>query len=156
LLRLSLVEYDVLTASGLLTQECKTCGRATCWGYAEEVVGMPVPGLEAEPSVKEVVEPPRPAANRRDHVRVALQLPIRVRNYYGVEEFSRTENVSKCGLCFMSDKDYEMGEIILVTCPYEKAGQNIEVRAKVVRRRKMLSTDRKVYGVRYESSVPTR
>jgi hypothetical protein len=153
LLHLSFVEHEVLTASGLLTQECKTCGRATCWGYTEKVVGMPVPGQEAEPSIKEVLEPPQPASNRRDHVRVALQLPTRVRNYYGVVEYPRTENVSKGGLCFISDKDYEMGEIILVTCPYEEAGQNIEVRAKVVRRRQMLGTDRRVYGVRYESRV---
>jgi hypothetical protein len=153
LLHLSLIEHEVLTASGLLTRECKTCGRATCWGYTEKVVGMPVPGQETEPSIKEVLEPPRSAANRRDHARVALQLPIRVRNYYGVVEYARTENVSKSGLCFISDKDYEMGEVILVTCPYEKAGQNIEVRARVVRRRQMLGTDRRVYGVRYESSV---
>jgi len=150
LTHLSLVEHDVLTTSGLLTRLCKKCGRATSWGYTEQVVGMPVPGQEAGPSITEILEPPRPTENRRVHTRVALKLPIRVRSYYGVEEFAKSENVSKGGLCFISDRTYETGEILLVTCPYEPGGQNIEVRAQVVRCREMKGTGRKIYGVRYE------
>jgi hypothetical protein len=147
---LSLVENDVLSASGLLTKECKTCGRTTPWGYNEKQVAIPAPGQEPEPSIKEIIEPPRPDASRRTHSRVALRLPIRVRSYYGTEEIGKTENVSKGGLCFVSEKDYEIGEGLRVTCPYDPKGHNIEVRGQVVRREGMDGTARKIYGVRYE------
>jgi c-di-GMP-binding flagellar brake protein YcgR len=111
---------------------------------------MPVPGQEAEPSINEIIESPRPLENRRNHARVALKLPIRMRSYYGEEEFAKTENVSKGGVCFISEKNYQAGEILLVTCPYDRGAHNIEVRAKVVRAREMKGTGRKVYGVRYE------
>jgi PilZ domain len=147
---LSLVEHDVLATSGLLTKECKTCGQASTWGYSEKQVAIPVPGQEAEPSIREVMEPPPPSSNRRNHGRPALRLPIRVRNYYGMEEMAKSENISKGGLAFMSDKNYEIGEGLQVTCPYDPAGHNIEVRARVVRRREMKGSGRTVYGVRYE------
>jgi Tfp pilus assembly protein PilZ len=81
---------------------------------------------------------------------VALQLPIRVRNYYGTEELARSENVSRGGICFVTEKTYEVGEILLITCPYEKAGDNIEMRGRVVRHQELQGTSRKVYGICYE------
>jgi hypothetical protein len=151
---LSLVENDVLSASGLLTKECRTCGRSTPWGYNEKQVAIPAPGQEAEPSIKEILEVPRPQSTPRLHPRVSLRLPIRVRSYYGTEEIGKTENVSKGGLCFVSEKDYEIGEGLKVTCPYDPKGHNIEVRAHVVRRKGMEGTVRKIYGVRYEKDSP--
>lgn len=150
---LSLVENDVLSSSGLLTKECRTCGRSTPWGYNEKQVAIPAPGQEPEPSIKEIFEPPRPDSSRRMHQRVALRLPIRVRNYYGTEEIGKTENVSKGGLCFVSEKDYEIGEGLRVNCPYDPKGHNIEVRARVVRRKGMEGTARKIYGVRYDKET---
>lgn len=150
---LSLVENDVLSASGLLTKECKTCGRPTPWGYNEKQVAIPPPGQEPEPSIKEILEPPRPDSTRRIHARVALRLPVRVRSYYGTEEIGKTENVSKGGLCFVSEKEYEIGEGLRVTCPFDPKGHNIEVRAHVVRRQGLEGTGRKIYGVRYEKDV---
>jgi len=147
---LSVVEQDVLTTAGLIGRECKGCGGTTSWGVAEQSIAFPEPGQAMDPSIQEALEPPRPSENRRVHPRVALQLPIRVRSYFGVVEFVKSENVSRGGLGFVSEKDYQMGEIVLVTCPYEKGGSNIETRAKVVRRREMKGTPRRVYGVRYE------
>lgn len=150
LTHMSVVEIDVLTNAGLLTKDCKACGQATAWGYTETQVGMPVPGQEPEPSIREVMEPPPAAANRRVNARVALRLPIRVRKWEGTVEFAKSENVSKGGLGFVSDKDYEIGEAVQVTCPYDPKGHNIEIRARVVRCREMKGTGRKVYGLRYE------
>ena len=42
------------------------------------------------------------------------------------------------------------GEVLLVTCPYEKGGHNIEVRTQVMRRIEMESTAKRIYGIRYE------
>jgi len=147
---LSLVENDVLGTAGLLSKECSKCGRPTPWGYTEKQVAIAPPGQEPEPSIKEILEPPRPESNRRIHSRVALKLPVRVRSYYGIEEFSKTENVSKGGLCFVSTKDYEIGEGLQVTCPFDPRGHNIEVQARVVRRKTMKGFEGKIYGIRYD------
>ena len=150
LLRLSLVEHEVLGNSGLLVKDCEVCGRSTSWTYKE--TSTPLPGEDGPPPLptQESLHDSRPNANRRGHNRVALQMPMRVRGYYGTEEFTRTENVSRGGVCFVSDRNYEVGEVILITCPYEKAGHNIEVRGQVVRRRDMQGTGRTIYGVCYE------
>jgi hypothetical protein len=145
--RLSLIEHEVLGTSGLLVKDCEPCGRSTSWGYNElpmAIQGAPFPDAEA------LAQPGADAPHQRVNNRVALQLPIRVRNYYGTEEVARSENVSRSGLCFVSDKTYEVGEILLITCPYEKAGDNIEVRGRVARRRELQGTGRKVYGICYE------
>ncbi len=149
----SLVENDVLSSSGLLHKECKTCKQRTPWGYNEKQVAIPPPGQEPEPSIKEILEPPRPDSTRRSHSRVALKLPVRIRSYYGGEEIAKTENVSKGGLCFLSDKAYEIGEGLQVTCPYDPRGHNIEVRGYVVRRQGMEGGGRKIYGVRYDKGA---
>jgi len=150
LTHLSMVEHEVLGTSGLLVKECEACGRSTSWSYKEP--SMTLSGDDAGaalPSPESLAEQ-QTASNRRTHNRVALQLPIRVRSFYGAEKFTRTENVSRGGACFITDRNYEVGEVLLVTCPFEKSGHNIEVRGQVVRRREMQGTGRKIYGVRYE------
>lgn len=147
---LSIVEQDVLTSSGMLPKECPNCQKVTTWGIAEKTLSVPVPGQEAEPSINEFVESAPPAVDRRQHSRVGLRLPIRVRSFLGPEEFTKSENISKGGLCFISDQRYEVGEVLLVTCPYHKTGHNIEVRSNVVRRRELKGTKRFIYGLRYE------
>lgn len=150
LTHLSMVEHDVLGTSGLLVKECEACGNSTSWSYSEPSTRIQADEPGASLPSAETLEAQAAGANRRVHNRVALQLPIRVRNYYGTEEFTRTENVSRGGLCFASDKAYEVGEFLLVTCPYEKAGHNIEMRGRVVRCLEMQGTGRKIYGISYE------
>lgn len=147
---LSLVEYEVLGASGLLAKECEPCARLTSWSCKETSTSLPgeegctpvdTPGAHTEH---------RPGKDVRAHNRVVLQLPMRVRSFYGTEEITRSENVSRGGICFITDRSYEVGEIILITCPYESGGHNVEIRGKVVRRREMQGTGRKIYGICYE------
>jgi len=147
---LSRVEHEVLGNSGLLVKECEACARSTSWTYKEPSVPL---ATEDEGTVlpsPETLAEQAAGRNHRLHNRVALQLPLRVRGFYGAEEFTRTENVSRGGVCFITDRNYEVGEVILVTCPFEKSGHNIEVRGHVVRRRDMQGTGRKIYGVSYE------
>ncbi len=150
LTHLSMVEHEVLGTSGLLVKECEACVRSTSWSYKEPSISLASDdaGL-ALPSPENLAAPPA-SSDHRSNQRVALQLPIRVRSFSGTEEFTRSENVSRSGMCFISDRNYEVGEVILVTCPYEKTGHNIEVRGQVVRRREMQGTGRKIYGVSYE------
>jgi hypothetical protein len=149
LCHLSLVELEVLGTSGLLVKECEACARSTSWSYKEQ--SITIPGDDrgtALPGPEGVNE--QAAGGIRRNVRVALQLPMRVRSFRGAEEFTRSENVSRGGLCFITDQSYEVGEFILVTCPYEATGHNIEMRGQVVRRHEMQGTGRKIYGICYE------
>jgi hypothetical protein len=147
---LSMVEHDVLGTSGLLVKECEACRSSTSWSYSEPSTAIRGDDAGTSLPTAEALEAERVGSNRRVHHRVALQLPIRVRNYYGTEEFTRTENVSRSGVCFISDKNYEAGEILLITCPYEKTGHSIEVRGRVARRLEAPGTGRKIYGISYE------
>src|SRR6266404_4302728 len=47
MLRMSLVEVEVLGTAGLLTKTCEICAAATPWGYAEKQVAMGAPPEEA-------------------------------------------------------------------------------------------------------------
>jgi hypothetical protein len=147
---LSMVELEVLGTSGLLVRDCEQCGRSTPWTYRETSMGSSKEFPGTVPALNEGLEASKSGVQRRIHNRVALQMPIRVRSYYGAEEFIRSENVSRGGLCFITDQIYEVGEVLLITCPYEKGGHNIEVRGQVVRRREMMGTGRKIYGIAYE------
>jgi hypothetical protein len=148
--QLSMVEHEVLGTSGLLVKECEACGRSTSWSYKEPSIPFPGDDAGAALSSPEGLTEEPAGSNRRNHNRVALQLPIRVRSFYGTEELTRTENVSRGGLCFITDRNYEVGEVLLVTCPFEKGGHNIEVRGQVVRRREIQGSPRKIYGICYQ------
>jgi len=147
---LSMVEHEVLGTSGLLVKECEACGRSTSWGYKEPSMPLAVEDAGSAFPSPESLADLQAGSSRRNHNRVALKLPMRLRSFSGTEEYTRSENVSRGGVCFITDRNYEVGEVVLVTCPFEKTGQNIEVRGQVVRRREMQGTGRKIYGVRYE------
>ncbi len=149
LMHVSLVEVEVLETSGILTKPCETCGKQSLWGHAEKQVAMGAPAEEAA-MVAEAAQAARGAELRR-HRRVALQLPVLVRDYYGGTEISKSENVSKGGFCFISEKNYIVGEGVVVACPYSTSEHSIEVRAKIVRCQPVEGTSRKVYGVRYDT-----
>lgn len=151
LLPLSLVEVEVLDTAGIISRQCQSCATASPWGYAEKQLTMGAPPdeaamLEGAKAQVEATEGP----DRRRNRRICLQLPVLVRDYYGGVEITRSENVSKGGFCFASDKNYFMGQGIMVTCPYNSASSNIEMQARIVRRHQIEGLQRKLYGVRYK------
>ncbi len=152
LVPLSLVEVDVLETSGLLTKHCQNCDATVPLGYAEKQVAMGAPaGESAMMSEAQVaVKAAATGAELRKHRRVCLQLPVLVRDYYGGVEITKSENVSKGGFCFASEKGYLLGQAVMAVCPYSTTTQNIEVRARIVRRSDVEGTQRKIYGVRYD------
>jgi hypothetical protein len=148
--RLSLVEVDVLETSGILPRPCKKCAADTPWGYPEKQLGMGAPLDEfAAPETAQGGEIPR--RERRQHRRIHLQLPVRIRDYRGGVEVTRTEDVSKGGFCYISEKNYYAGEGMLTVCPYSANGQNIETGSLVVRSQLIPESVRKIYGVRYRA-----
>jgi hypothetical protein len=149
LMHVSLVDVEVLETSGILTKPCTHCERETRWHLSRKQPGMPE-AAEKPLSQGEKSASTRGAENRR-HRRSSLQLPVLIRDYYGGSEITRTENVSKGGFCFVSEKNHPAGEILLVVCPYDPSTtDHIEVRVRVVRSRPVEGSVRTVYGVRYE------
>ena len=151
LMHLSLVEVEVLQTSGLLSKPCGACKKTTPWGYAEKQLTMGAPPDEAA-MLAEASQAEKGAEQRR-HRRVSLQLHVLVRDYYGGVEVTKSENVSKGGFCFISEKNHLVGEGVLVACPYSASEHSIEVRAKIVRRLDIQGSIRKIYGVRYEQQA---
>jgi hypothetical protein len=150
LMQLSLVEVQVLETSGIISRPCVNCEIVSPWGIAEKQVAMSSPPEET--GMAEEVQPRgRGGFDQRRNRRIALQLPVLLRDYFGGGEITKTENISKGGFCFVTEKTYQVGEGVVVVCPYDPRGQNIEVRARVVRVREIEGSKRKTYGVRYES-----
>ena len=150
LMQLSLVEVEVLETSGIISRPCVHCEVITPWGIAEKQVAMSSPPEETG-MTEEVQQRVTGGSDQRRHRRIALQLPVLLRDYYGGGEITKTENISKGGFWFVTEKTYHVGEGVVVVCPYDPRGHNIEVRARVVRMREIAGTSRKFYGVRYDS-----
>ncbi len=152
LMQLSLVEVQVLETSGIISRSCVGCEVVGPWGIAEKQVAMSSPPEETG-MTEEVQQRATGGFDQRRYRRIALQLPVLLRDYYGGGEITKTENISKGGFCFITDKTYNVGEGVVVICPYNPSGQNIEVHARVVRARELEGGPRRIYGVRYEPQV---
>lgn len=148
--RLAIVEVEVLDSSGILARHCAACRSVTPWGYAVSEIKETSP--DADASVAEAAS----GRERRRSRRLLLQMTVLVRDYSGGVEITKSENVSKGGVCFASEKIYQIGEGVMVACPYGKAGHSIEVDALIVSRRDIDGTHRRVYGVRYRRAIPSR
>lgn len=145
--RISLIEVEVLETAGILSRPCRNCGANTPWGYSEKILAMtPFAGEAQALDDSRASRPP----DQRRHPRVSLQLPVLVREYYGGVEIAKSQNVSKGGFCFLSEKTYHVGAGITAACPYTSPEHSIEVSSRVVRRKEIAGSQGKIYGVRYE------
>ena len=141
---LSLVEVEVLETAGIITRFCESCQAKSSWGFAENHMVMDGARLTDAPVSTEAE-----GSDKRRYRRAALQLPVRVRDYQGQVEITKTDNVSKGGFCFVSEKSYLIGAGVMVACPYSPTGQSPELHASIVRVRRIEGSSRKIYGVRY-------
>ncbi len=152
-MRLTIVEAEVLETSGVLSKPCDACKHSTSWGYVEQQMDM-----GAQPDMSGLVGEtparpggPRGGVDRRQHSRALMRIPIRVRDYYGGTEIVQSANASKGGFCFLSDKDYQLGQGIMVVCPYHPTEHSIEVSAHIVRRQPFEGTKQTIYAARYDA-----
>jgi hypothetical protein len=75
---------------------------------------------------------------RRVHNRSQLKMPIRVSGYHlgeSLDEYTKTENVARGGLYFITAQNYARGMRVLVTYPYsrEPGALNVDYPAEVMR-----------------------
>lgn len=75
---------------------------------------------------------------RRIHNRSHLKMPIRVSGYHlgeSLDEYTKSENVARGGLYFVTAQNYSRGIRVLVTYPYsrEPDAMNVDYPAEVIR-----------------------
>ncbi|MBZ5543720.1 MAG: PilZ domain-containing protein [Acidobacteriia bacterium] len=148
---LSLMEVEMLDATGCLYRLCDQCGELSAWVYADVTRHPQNPTPAAEPA-----PPPEPqpayepgGIERRAHRRLPIKLPVMVRNHKGDQETSKTENVSKGGFAVCLGLMLVVGEIVRVVCPYTEDAHNMEQKAEVRRRANFTPGERWLYGMRY-------
>jgi hypothetical protein len=153
LLPLTISEVQAVRSMGWVGKTCPICAAMSLWKYAE--IGRTRNHPEKHPK-----DPQRGPSSwisgavdstDRNHRRVYVIMPIEVRDAQGNQENTRTENISKCGFCFSSEKIYEPGEAI--TAIFDNAGDSLTLRtelpARIVREQSILGTHRKLYGATY-------
>lgn len=145
LAHLSQVEVEVLDTAGIITRFCDNCQTQCAWGYAEQRMATEDTKLTEGRAAAEA-----DGIDKRRYRRAALQLPVRVRDYQGGVEITKTDNVSKGGFCFVSERNYLLGVGVMVACPYSPTDQSPELHASIVRIRRIEGSPRKIYGVRYD------
>lgn len=146
---LTMEQYRQLSESAALTRPCAQCGGDTPWefGFAEIIVED---GEEAAAHEKVPVLTPPGGEERRQTTRFVAMLPLHLHTPDGREETTRTENLSRLGLCFLSNLQLEEGEIMYVRVgPPED--EKKELPARVAWRRPVSASGRSLYGVRLEA-----
>ncbi len=144
---LTLELYKTLARRSFLKRECIRCGAPTEWGYSfaddeEEFLVEPMPALRPAPSTG--------GSEKRQARRLAIKLPVRIRLDNGQEETAGTENLSKIGVCFISEARMKAGDNVRLVFATTGLGSRTEILARVVRRQELEGTNRFIYGVRLE------
>jgi hypothetical protein len=139
LFNMSVLEIDALRTIGMIGKACRTCRKESPYHYADLI------SLEGESNW--LVSPSRPAD--RGHRRVYMQLPVEVRNARGEVETTRTENISKSGFCFTSEKVFLRGEPVRAVFPLDPITKRTELGARIIRARSIYGSQRKFYGARF-------
>ncbi len=146
LAQLTLDQYRTLIDQSSLRRHCTECDALTEWSFGF---------VEAEPEPPPAQQAPSPQpspsgenAERRVTKRLTVKLPVRVRLEDGREEITRTENLSKAGVCFVSGLALKEGDTLQLTVGYAPGSHEAEVRARVVWRKELEGMNRALYGVR--------
>lgn len=148
LAQLTSEKYHALSTRSFLSRNCTHCGAPTEWKFAF---------IETDRRVAPAVQVPQAAASSRGEEhrrakRLTVKIPIRIRVSDGSGEITRTENLSKTGVCFISSRKIPVGEVIKITVGYEPGKSESEISARVAWVRPQEGTSRTIYGVHLEDS----
>ena len=147
----TLLEIEVLEATGMIALECDQCRKPTYWTYAE---------TNRRPKtfvVAEAVAPPprvvpiRQQLERRARKRVRIKLPVLIRNERGEEEIRETADITRDGVAVSLAMELTQGQTVTLLCPYAPNGTNIAQKARVIWADPYPSGGRRYYGLRFIS-----
>ncbi len=145
MVQLTLEQYREASRA-TMRRPCAQCGKVTPWrfGPKEAPKGRAVPATpppQGAPSLGE------PGEERRRAKRLTVRVPVRVRLPDGSDEITKSENLSKTGVCFAANLKVKAGDLIFVTVGYSPDGSGSEIPAEVVWRREIEESGRALYGV---------
>jgi len=136
---LSSIEYDVLLATGLISRHCNRCNETTRWRPSEQPVS---------PDMIEDASRSKPVTNeRRKSRRLKLVMRLRVRSSWGITDIAQTRDVSKGGLCFLSNKIFNPTDEVYITLPFADNQAPVETKARIVWT--SMASAARYYGVAY-------
>jgi PilZ domain len=145
----TLMEVEVLDTTGIINRSCSKCGKTTYWTYVdisrrprEFPASEPVAPAPREAEIKKKME-------KRHEKRMAMKLPVLVRNAKGEAETAKTENLSKGGLAVSLAMDLNVGDKLEVVCPYTPGSQDIPQKAEVRQRATFPFGGKRQYGIHY-------
>jgi hypothetical protein len=147
---LSPMEAQALNSTGLLALACNKCNKLTYWNYADPSLRpatLPPADLVAPPASEKPVE--KKGIEKRKARRLGMKMKILVRNSKGVEEVTKTEDLSKGGVAVALVMDLVVGEQVTVICPYSGQPNEPSQKAEVRRRGAFVFNDRRHYGFLY-------
>ncbi len=86
---------------------------------------------------------------KRQYPRLRFKVPVMVHDATGVLDCSISEDVSKSGFCFSSDRYYIVGEVLLVSIRCGFGGGAFQAYVRMVRREELGLTGRRLFGAYY-------
>lgn len=155
LVPLTLLEVEALRSMGKVGMSCHYCKTETPWGYAEVRVRVQTSKKESQAEPTNWITSSVPSVER-GHRRVYMQVPLGLRDSRGSAEVTKTENISKCGFCFTSEKKYLMGEIVMSVFPLDPITQKTELPARIVREQNIEGSGRRFYGATFEAQTSSK
>lgn len=146
--RLEQVDADRLEAAGVLLHYCPSCMYQTQW---EKESVAEARAAEAT-AVEEAAEAPgqRGGIERRKGKRVPVKVRARIRRP-GSEEVVEAINVSRGGICFLSQKSYGLSDVVWVAMHYTEGAQVFETPSRIVRLTPGKGGKPNAYGLRFDS-----
>jgi PilZ domain len=149
LAKLALSQYRDLSSRGFLRRRCRKCGSESEWRFGHiQTLDPHAPARHRGAPLASLPDEAKCEAQR-----LTVRLPVRIRLPDGRAEVTRTENLSKTGVCFVSDLEMEPGEFIRLTVGYVPGGKAEEAAARVVWRRPIDGTNHWVCGVHLEEET---
>src|SRR5579862_4989611 len=155
LVPLNLAEVEALRSNGKVGMSCTHCKTETPWSYAEVRVRVKPLNKDTQAEPTNWIASSLPPLER-GHRRVYMQVPLGLRDSRGSAEVTKTENISKCGFCFASEKKYLTGEIVMSVFPLDPVSQKTELPARIVREQNIEGSGRRFYGATFESQTSSK
>ena len=145
----TVLEREVLEATGIITLTCAPCAKPTYWTYVEPSQRPPAFAQAEVVAPPPRVMPLRQFVERRAHKRLNIKLPVLIRTENGEEEITKTENLTTMGAAIALALQLEENQVVTILCPYTEGGQNMPQKAKVRWRDPYPAGAKRFYGFRY-------
>ncbi len=125
------MELEVFGANQGLTRLCSNCQRMTTWKATPQEVPSEAAAAAPVESIEGITGLVPRTRNDRKYVRVRMKMKACIRHHELGEEVVDCEDVSKGGICFLSQKQYVRGAAIDAAVPYLAGQANIFTRARI-------------------------